>query len=86
MSTLFFVGLALTLVCSLIVLIRIFKEESELEMWMQKGERYVHFATYPICHWSGTLGPKLAEGDKQTPEGFYTITRRQLHRIGRWPR
>lgn len=68
------------------VLIRIFKEETELEVWMKKGERYVLFATYPICHWSGTLGPKLAEGDKQSPEGFYTITRRQMHRSGRWPR
>lgn len=68
------------------VVLRIFKEESELELWMLKGERYVKFATYPVCHWSGSLGPKLAEGDKQSPEGFYTITRRQLHRSGRWPR
>ena len=68
------------------VLIRIFKDESQLELWMQKGERYVLFATYPICHWSGTLGPKLVEGDKQAPEGFYTVTRRQMHRSGRWPR
>lgn len=69
------------------VLIRIFKSEAELEIWMQKdGGGYERFATYPICNWSGTLGPKLAEGDKQTPEGFYTITRRQLHRVGRWPR
>lgn len=68
------------------VLLRIFKESSELELWMLKSDRYVHFATYPICHWSGTLGPKLAEGDKQSPEGFYTITRRQIHHSGRWPR
>lgn len=69
------------------VLIRIFKSEAELEIWMQKdGGIYERFATYPICNWSGSLGPKLAEGDKQTPEGFYTITRRQLHRVGRWPR
>lgn len=71
------------------ILIRIFKSEAELEIWMRKdGDSgvYEHFATYPVCNWSGTLGPKLAEGDKQTPEGFYTITRRQLHRIGRWPR
>lgn len=68
------------------VLIRIFKEESQLEIWMQKDTRYVLFATYPICHWSGSLGPKLAEGDKQSPEGFYTITKRQMHRSGRWPR
>lgn len=69
------------------ILIRIFKSEAELEIWMQKdGGTYERFATYPVCNWSGSLGPKLAEGDKQTPEGFYTITRRQLHRIGRWPR
>src|SRR5690606_6041180 len=59
------------------MLIRVFKASSELELWMEKGDRFVLFATYPICHWSGTLGPKLKEGDKQTPEGFYTITRRQ---------
>ncbi len=68
------------------MLIRIFKAESELEIWMQKDGRYELFSTYPICHWSGTLGPKQREGDKQTPEGFYTITSRQLHRVGRWPR
>ena len=66
--------------------IRVFKSESELEVWMRRGEEFVHFATYPICHWSGTLGPKLREGDKQNPEGFYTIGWRQLHRVGRWPR
>ena len=67
-------------------LIRIFKAESELEIWMHKDGVYVHFATYPICYWSGTSGPKLREGDRQTPEGFYTITSDQLHRGGRWPR
>ena len=30
--------------------------------------------TYPICRWSGELGPKIKEGDRQAPEGFYTIT------------
>lgn len=68
------------------MLMRIFKEESELELWIEKGEQFHLFATYPICHWSGTLGPKLREGDKQTPEGFYTLTARQLRHIGRWPR
>ena len=68
------------------MLIRIFKAQSELEVWMEKDNAYVLFATYPICHWSGTLGPKQREGDKQTPEGFYTITSRQLHRLGRWTR
>lgn len=66
------------------VLIRVFKASSELEVWLEKGDRFVLFATYPICNWSGTLGPKLKEGDKQTPEGFYTITRRQTRHLGRW--
>lgn len=68
------------------VFLRIFKQEAELEVWMRRDDRYVLFARHPICFWSGTLGPKLQEGDKQTPEGFYTITRRQLHWSGRWPR
>jgi murein L,D-transpeptidase YafK len=66
--------------------IRIFKAESELEVWMKKGDQFVLFDTYPICHWAGTIGPKLKEGDKQNPEGFYSVGYRQLHRIGRWPR
>ena len=66
------------------VFIRIFKSQSELEIWMEKDGTFQLFDTYPICHWSGTLGPKTHEGDKQTPEGFYTVTSRQLHRIGRW--
>lgn len=68
------------------VLIRIFKSESELEIWMRKDGTYVRFATYPICYWSGALGPKLREGDRQTPEGFYVITADQLHHGNRWPR
>ena len=68
------------------VLIRIFKRESELELWMAKDNRFVLFDTYPICNWSGDLGPKILEGDRQSPEGFYTLTRRSLHRAGRWPR
>lgn len=69
------------------ILLRAFKSESEFEVWIRKDDgAYVLFATYPVCHWSGTLGPKLREGDKQTPEGFYTVTRRQMHHVGRWPR
>ena len=57
------------------VFVRIFKEESELEIWKQRDDgRYYHFKTYPICTWSGELGPKLVQGDRQAPEGFYTIT------------
>jgi murein L,D-transpeptidase YafK len=68
------------------VLIRIFKQESELELWMQSGDRFRLFATYPICFWSGGLGPKEREGDRQAPEGYYTVGAGQLHRIGRHPR
>lgn len=68
------------------VFIRVFKAESELEVWMRRGDTFVLFATYPVCHWSGTIGPKISEGDKQTPEGVYTVTQKQLHMIGRHPR
>jgi murein L,D-transpeptidase YafK len=60
------------------VFLRIFKSESELEVWIQKGRDFVLFATYPICQWSGVLGPKFFEGDNQSPEGFYTVGRRDL--------
>jgi len=57
------------------ILVRIFKEESELEVWkIDNTGRFALLRTYPICRWSGDLGPKLQEGDRQAPEGFYTIT------------
>ena len=57
------------------ILMRIFKEEAELEVWKQDATgRFQLLKTYPICRWSGDLGPKLREGDRQTPEGFYTVT------------
>ncbi|MGI9405378.1 MAG: L,D-transpeptidase family protein [Hyphomicrobiaceae bacterium] len=68
------------------IFLRIFKEESDLELWMQKGDRFVLAVTYPICKWSGTLGPKLKEGDRQTPEGFYSVARHQLNPNSRWHR
>jgi murein L,D-transpeptidase YafK len=55
------------------IFIRIFKREFELEMWMKRGDKFELFATYPICMWSGGLGPKIKQGDKQAPEGFYTV-------------
>lgn len=62
------------------IYVRIFKEESELEVWKQRDDgRFYHFKTYPICNWSGDLGPKVKQGDKQAPEGFYTITADQLN-------
>jgi murein L,D-transpeptidase YafK len=57
------------------ILVRIFKEESELEVWKQDTTaHYQLLKVYPICRWSGDLGPKVKEGDRQAPEGYYTIT------------
>lgn len=62
------------------IFVRIFKAESELEVWKEKEDgRYYHFKTYPICTWSGDLGPKVKNGDKQAPEGFYTVTPGQMN-------
>ena len=57
------------------VFIRIFKEERELELWVRHRSdgTYRHFRTWPVVAMSGTLGPKLAEGDLQAPEGFYFV-------------
>ena len=57
------------------ILVRLFKEEAELEVWKQDTTgRFQILKIYPICRWSGDLGPKLQEGDRQAPEGFYAIT------------
>jgi murein L,D-transpeptidase YafK len=57
------------------ILMRIFKEEAELEVWKQDTTGLFQLLkTYPICRWSGDLGPKLQEGDLQAPEGFYSVT------------
>ncbi|MBR0809893.1 L,D-transpeptidase family protein [Bradyrhizobium diazoefficiens] len=57
------------------IIMRLFKEDAELEVWKQDtAGRFQILKTYPICRWSGDLGPKLREGDRQAPEGFYTIT------------
>lgn len=62
------------------ILVRIFKEESELEVWKQdRSGQMALLRTYPICRWSGELGPKIREGDRQAPEGFYTITPGQMN-------
>jgi murein L,D-transpeptidase YafK len=62
------------------VLIRTYKKEAELEIWkMQADGRYTHLKTFPMCRWSGQLGPKTREGDRQVPEGFYSITPGQMN-------
>jgi murein L,D-transpeptidase YafK len=62
------------------ILVRLFKEEAELEVWKKNQDgQYALLKTYPICRWSGALGPKKKEGDRQAPEGFYTITPGQMN-------
>jgi len=68
------------------VFLRIFKGDVQAELWMKRGPRFELFATYPICAWSGQLGPKLQEGDRQSPEGFYTIGKGQLNPNSRYHR
>ena len=59
--------------------VRIFKKEGELELWLKVNGRYSLYRTFPICKWSGRLGPKVKEADYQSPEGFYSVSARQLN-------
>jgi murein L,D-transpeptidase YafK len=62
------------------ILVRLFKQEAELEVWKQaRNGQFVLLKTYPICRWSGDLGPKVREGDRQAPEGFYSINPSQMN-------
>ncbi|RYE31747.1 MAG: hypothetical protein EOP23_15065 [Hyphomicrobiales bacterium] len=62
------------------IIIRSFKKESELEVWKRKGDgQYALLKTYPMCRWSGQLGPKVREGDRMAPEGFYAIAPQQMN-------
>jgi murein L,D-transpeptidase YafK len=62
------------------ILMRAYKKESEIEVWKRgRDGRYALLKTYPMCRWSGQLGPKTREGDRQAPEGFYTITPAQMN-------
>ena len=62
------------------MLVRSFKQESEVEVWKQdRTGRFALLKTYPICRWSGDLGPKVKEGDRQAPEGFYSIGPGQMN-------
>ncbi len=62
------------------MLVRAYKKESEIEIWKQNAQgKYVLLKTYPVCRWSGQLGPKKKEGDRQVPEGFYTVAASQMN-------
>ncbi len=62
------------------ILLRAFKKEAELEIWkMKTNGEYALLKSYPMCRWSGQLGPKRREGDRQVPEGFYAITPQKMN-------
>jgi murein L,D-transpeptidase YafK len=62
------------------ILIRAYKKEAEMEVWKRGPDgQYALLKSFPICRWSGQLGPKVREGDRQAPEGFYTVTPAQMN-------
>lgn len=62
------------------IMMRIFKEEGVLEVWKRVDSgKYELASSYDICVWSGKLGPKYAEGDRQAPEGFYSVSPGQMN-------
>jgi murein L,D-transpeptidase YafK len=51
-----------------------FKQEKRVEVWGANASGpYRRLAASPILAASGTLGPKRREGDRQVPEGLYTL-------------
>jgi murein L,D-transpeptidase YafK len=66
------------------IFIRIFKESRELEVWIESGDRFRLFRTYPICTFSGDLGPKERQGDNQAPEGFYYVTPARMNPLSQF--
>ncbi|MCK4537184.1 MAG: murein L,D-transpeptidase [Candidatus Krumholzibacteria bacterium] len=66
------------------IFIRIFKESSELELWIEEDAKYQLFRIYDICTFSGDLGPKIRQGDLQSPEGFYFVTPGQMNPSSRF--
>ncbi|KNY14579.1 hypothetical protein AKG11_22265 [Shinella sp. SUS2] len=62
------------------MMLRIFKEEGRLELWKaDRSNRYQLVRNYKICAWSGKLGPKMKEGDRQAPEGFYPLSKANMN-------
>jgi murein L,D-transpeptidase YafK len=62
------------------IMLRIFKEEGALEVWKANtSNRFEKLREYKICAWSGKLGPKVKEGDRQAPEGYYPLAPGQLN-------
>ena len=62
------------------IFVRLYKESSELEIWKQRENGdYALLKTFQICKWSGALGPKKKEGDRQAPEGVYIVGPGQMN-------
>jgi murein L,D-transpeptidase YafK len=62
------------------LVLRSYKKEAEIEVWKRNAQgRFVYIKTFPICRWSGQLGPKIYAGDRQTPEGVYDIPKTQMN-------
>ncbi|MDR2550928.1 MAG: murein L,D-transpeptidase [Desulfobulbus sp.] len=61
------------------IFVRIFKLPGILELWMDKGRGFELFKSYRVCNYSGFLGPKINEGDWQSPEGFYSVSAEQMN-------
>lgn len=66
------------------IYIRIFKEENMLEIWIKDNSTYRLFKTYQVCYFSGGLGTKTRVNDRKSPEGFYTVTPRQLNPVSHY--
>lgn len=66
------------------IFIRIFKDSRELELWVESDTCFTKFRTYPICSFSGDLGPKLRTGDGQSPEGFYFVNPARMNPSSRF--
>ena len=66
------------------VLIRIFKKQNLLELWLNNGVAYKLFKKYKICYYSGNLGPKQMQGDHQAPEGIYSLTKHSLNPFSKY--
>jgi len=57
------------------IFLRVFKKEHKLELWAKnkRENAFKLLKIYDFCASTGTLGPKRRSGDRQMPEGFYTI-------------
>jgi murein L,D-transpeptidase YafK len=66
------------------IYLRIFKDQDQLEIWVRSGSKYKLFKNYEICYYSGGLGTKTRSGDRKSPEGFYTIERKQLNPVSKY--